>query len=205
MCIQLTGVSKKYVNNWLFKNINFQFDYNTKYSIEGFNGSGKSTLLQIISGFLSCERGAILYEDKLKRKIETSQIHEEISYCAPYISIMDSMTLREALDFHFVFKKGLESTNNIIREIGFSNKEDTPLKNFSSGMKQKLKLALAFYSKTSIILLDEPCMNLDYENIEWYKTMIQNFSQDRIVIIASNSNKDEIGFCTQSLRLEDFK
>ncbi|MBC7744870.1 MAG: ATP-binding cassette domain-containing protein, partial [Flavobacterium sp.] len=78
------------------------------------------------------------------------------------------------------------------------------LKNFSSGMKQRVKLALAFCSDTKILLLDEPVSNLDHQGVEWYLSLIEQFSSDRLVIVCSNQQQ-EYGFCDERINVEDFK
>jgi ABC-type multidrug transport system ATPase subunit len=72
-------------------------------------------------------------------------------------------------------------------------------------MKQRVKLTLALLSDTDILLLDEPCSNLDEEGILWYKSMIANHSEGRIVVVASNQVAEEYFFCKVILNMNDLK
>jgi ABC-type multidrug transport system ATPase subunit len=76
---------------------------------------------------------------------------------------------------------------------------------FSSGMKQRIKLLLAILSDTTILLLDEPCSNLDSNGIEWFQKMMADYAGNRIVIIASNHNEAEYSFCDSRMNMSSFK
>jgi ABC-type multidrug transport system ATPase subunit len=71
-------------------------------------------------------------------------------------------------------------------------------------MKQRVKLALAFCSDTKILLLDEPVSNLDQQGVEWYLSLIEQFSSERLVIVCSNQ-EHEYAFCGNRVRVEDYK
>ena len=114
------------------------------------------------------------------------------------------MTLQEFLEFHFSFKEKLTSITEIIETIGLKGREDILIENFSSGMKQRVSLAQAFFSKTDILLLDEPCSNLDEKGISLYNHLLENYSKDKIVIIASNDAKEYVS-CNKQIRLRDYK
>ena len=71
-------------------------------------------------------------------------------------------------------------------------------------MKQRLKLVLAICSDTDLLLLDEPTTNLDDEGVAWYQTLIEKYTANRLVIVASNV-KHDYHFCTQQLNIMDYK
>ena len=72
-------------------------------------------------------------------------------------------------------------------------------------MKQRVKLALAILTNSPILLLDEPCSNLDKNGIDWYHTMIDRFGKNRIIVVASNEKTEEYPFCTKEMNIEDYK
>jgi ABC-type multidrug transport system ATPase subunit len=71
-------------------------------------------------------------------------------------------------------------------------------------MKQRLKLLMAVYADTPLLLLDEPCSNLDNQGIEWYRNLVQTQLKKRTIIIASNQ-LFEYDFCDSTLSVHDFK
>ena len=75
---------------------------------------------------------------------------------------------------------------------------------FSSGMKQRVKLALAFCADTPLLMLDEPTANLDAQGSNWYLQLIEQFAAGRLTIICSNQ-PNEYAFCKNRLNLLDFK
>lgn len=205
MKIELKEVSKKFNRQWLFKNISYNFKENHSYAIIGNNGSGKSTLLQMIYGFQTISGGEILLQHDQK-DIDKDKIHLQSSFVAPYLELLEDFTLEEMLKFHFLFKP--ISQNITIDEMivlcKLENSRYKQIKLFSSGMKQRLKLALAFFSNTPLLLLDEPCSNLDSQGIGWYQEMVNSSVGKRTIIVASNQSF-EYEFSDGEIRIEDFK
>jgi ABC-type multidrug transport system ATPase subunit len=206
MTIQLTNAGKRFRFEWIFRGLDYTFESGERYGIIGSNGSGKSTLLKALSGNFSLSKGQI-YWQKNGKNIEPDLIYRNISYAAPYIELIEEMTLTEILDFHAKLKplkKGL-STDEMIRLIDLPKSAQKEIRFFSSGMKQRVKLALAVCSDTPVLLLDEPTTNLDLNAIDWYKDLVTQFSdQQRVVIIASNDPID-LAFCTKNLSIMDYK
>ena len=164
--------------------------------ILGKNGSGKSTLLQIISGITLPSEGEIEYSVS-GNKLEANSIYREVSYAAPYVELFEQLTLNEMLDVHKRFKtiRGQMSNDEIIERIYLEEHREKKIEVFSSGMKQRLKLALAIYSESSLLLLDEPITNLDDAGKNWYLSSIEEFKGDRTIIVCSNHQSDEYAFC----------
>lgn len=172
----------------------------------GPNGSGKSTLLRIIAGMQTASIGKIHYYGSDNSMIEVSKIFPHISFTAPGQEIVEELSLHEFLQFHFSFKKpfaGL-SVKDIISLTGLQSIENKPIGDYSSGMKQRVKLAQAIFSDTPILLLDEPCSNLDQQGVEQYRDWIEQYSKNRLVIIASNDVR-EYFFCKEHIVIEDYK
>lgn len=202
MNVTLKDISKKYNKEWLFKNLDYTFNINESYAITGFNGSGKSTLLQIIAGFVLSTEGKIFVDEK-----ETNDtFYQNISIAAPYLELIEEMTATEFLQFHLQFKSTINSTSisQILAEVQLSNAANKQIRYFSSGMKQRLKLAQAFFSKSSILLLDEPTSNLDKQGISLYHQLIKSYTQNRLVIICSN-DENEYLFCNHILNINNYK
>ena len=184
----------------------FNVGENDKLAIFGNNGSGKSTLLQVILGSKMPSEGEVIF--KLGQTIiEQEEVFKYCSIAAPYLELFEELSLRENIEFQARFKSFIAGiTPNIILEVsGLELVADRPLKQFSSGMKQRAKLALALLADTFVVLLDEPCSNLDAEGINWYKKMVSEYSKNRIVIVSSNADMDEAGFCKKNIDIRDFK
>jgi len=203
--LNLINIAKKFKKDWIFRNVNYQFEIPGTYVIKGSNGSGKSTLLKLISSYLSASEGS--QELNLNSKdISIENWSKHIAYVAPYFELIEDMYLDEFVEFYIKFKplrNGI-SKNDLIKIAYLEASRDKQIKNFSSGMKQRLKLALAWLSDVSIILLDEPVSNLDKKGIEWYKNLATKYAEDKLVIVCSNNIPDEFFFCEHSLNIEDF-
>ena len=205
MEIHLENLGRRFNREWIFKDINYQFVNNQAYALLGINGSGKSTLLQVISGALTHSTGKLIYTQNLQA-IDPEKYFKFISLAAPYLELIEDFSLSEVLDFHFKFKSRLNSLDNtaIISLLGMQKNQHKLIKHFSSGMKQRVKLALAFCSDTPILLLDEPTSNLDNQGTEWYLEMVKQFTTNRITIIGSNQ-ENEYAFCNAHINLANYK
>ncbi len=205
--ITLEAVGKRFRYEWIFKNITKTFEGGKTYALLGSNGSGKSTLMKILSGHLSPSVGKIhFYTNDIKQ--DEDNIYKHISYAAPYIELIEELTLTEMIQFHIKFKP-LSKTlriNDLIAILGFQKSKNKEIRYFSSGMKQRLKLALAICSDSPILLLDEPTTNLDAQGVTWYRQLISTYTEGgiRLTIVASNILHD-YDFCDETLNIEDFK
>lgn len=205
MQINLENLGRRFNREWIFKDINYQFVNNQAYAILGINGSGKSTLLQVISGTLIPSTGNLTYTNN-GNIIVHENYYKSISLAAPYLELIEDFTLKEVLEFHFKFKTrvSLLENSDIISLLGMHKQQHKLIKYFSSGMKQRVKLALAFCSNTPILMLDEPTANLDVQGIYWYHTMVNKFTTNRITLICSNQS-NEYSFCNAQLNLANYK
>lgn len=203
--ISLENIGKKFKNEWIFRCLSFEFSKNEPIAIIGPNGSGKSTLMQALAGAIPINEGKVVYTEN-KEIIAEEKWHELISFSAPYLELIEEFTLAESVNFHVKFKPfqaGI-STSEFLQIIELEKHKDKPVKNFSSGMRQKLKLGLAFYSLNEIILLDEPTSNLDQNGFDWYISQVEKATENKIVIVSSNEPKEYI-FCKNHLNILNFK
>ena len=206
MRIQVTAASKRFNTEWIFSNLNFNFTTGQHYALIGNNGSGKSTLLQIIAGYIGLTKGGIQWISTSNETIDSTNIFQYISIATPYLELVEEFTALEQIIFHQQFKplqNGLEPIE-LLEKIGLRNAAKKQIRNFSSGMKQRLKLALAIFDQAPILLLDEPCSNLDQEGIQTYHQLMQKYAMHKLVIVASN-DPQEFQFCSQQLSLSNFK
>jgi len=204
--IILTDVGRRYNREWIFKHITYEFESGKSYAILGPNGSGKSTLLKVLSGSLAPSAGSIYYEMNDKA-VDVESVFQYLSLATPYVELIEEFTLREQIQFHFKFKNYLSgySEPQVVHLLGLENAIDKELKFFSSGMKQRVKLALACCSDSAFVLLDEPTSNLDTAGEGWYLELVDKTKRaDRLFIICSNQEK-EYNFCDQTLSISDYK
>ncbi len=207
MFIKLENVGKRYRYEWIFKNVNQGFESGKAYAILGPNGVGKSTLMKILSGYLSPSKGTVSFsENELNSPLDPDDVFRNISYAAPYIDLIEELTLKEAIKFHQRFKPFYEgvTAETIFDLLDFKKAKNKEIRFFSSGMKQRLKLVLAFCSETPILLLDEPTTNLDAQGVDWYLNLVEQFAKDRLIIVASNIEHD-YRFCEKRLNILDYK
>lgn len=202
--VSLENIGRRFNREWIFKKVNYTFENNQSYGILGPNGSGKSTLLQLISGSLTQSEGKLSYQYNCK-EVSVEDVFKHLVIAAPYLELIEEFTLQEIITFHFKFKSyrnGLTSGQLI--DLLALKAVHKPLKYFSSGMKQRVKLALAFASDTPVLLLDEPTANLDQQGIDWYLSLIDQYTTNRLVLVCSNQ-PHEYQFCQHQLNVLNYK
>jgi ABC-type multidrug transport system ATPase subunit len=205
MEIVATDLGKKFGREWIFKNFDFTFNTGEPVAITGPNGSGKSTLIQVIAGMIQQNIGMVTYFNE-SHKLESNDIYKHLSFSAPYLELIEEFTLIEFLHFHVKFKPLSDDFNidSFIERLFLENSRNKQIKFFSSGMKQRLKLGLSLFGRSSIVLLDEPTSNMDHQGIEWYKKNIKKILDSKLIIICSNQHY-EYDFCNKLIDIQLLK
>ena len=205
MKITLQNLGRRFNRDWIFRDINYEFLPGSSYAVLGPNGSGKSTLLSVLNGSLGPSSGTISYTlgDK---PVEAEQVFNHLSLAAPYLELIEEFSLTEMIDFHFKFKTRKAGMDNaaMVELLAMQTSKHKLIRYFSSGMKQRLKLALAFCSDTAMLMLDEPTSNLDAQGVKWYLNLVEQFAAGRLTIICSNQ-EHEYSFCREQLNISDYK
>jgi len=205
MKVSLTDAGKRFNRDWVFRHFTYTFDTGNSYAIIGPNGSGKSTLLQVLSGSMQLSEGNGQWTIS-NGQLANEEVFKQVSLCAPYLDVVEEMTLKEFLEFHHHFKPFVSSLSieNIISIIGLREAINKQIRYYSSGMKQRVKLAQAIFSDTPFLLLDEPCTNLDITGIDLYHHLIDQYCNNRLVIVSSN-DETEYRFCRERINMINHK
>ena len=219
MQITLNNTGKRYNREWIFRHVNYEFMPGNAYAITGPNGSGKSTLLQVIAGAILHSEGDIKYKmqdpgSRIPAKadpgtdilypVSGTDAYKQISIATPYLELIEEMTATELLSFHSNFKSFSIPIPEMLAAVSLQNAANKQIRYFSSGMKQRLKMAQAFFSNTTVLLLDEPTTNLDADGIALYRQLISDHAKNRLVIVSSNDIQ-EYDFCNEVISINDYK
>jgi len=197
LSITCTDIAKRYVKEVLFKDFTYTFEDTKKYVLLGANSTGKSTLLKIIGGAIAPSKGEVNYSLPTEK-------NELFSFSSPEMHLLDDFTVKELFELHFQFKTPKISLKEQWEESNLTNFLNKRYSELSSGLKNKVKLALAIFTKAPVLLLDEPCTNFDDNNTKWYQNMIATFCSHQLIIVASNQSS-EYTFCTEQLNLNQYK
>ena len=198
--IHLQQVGKQFYRRWIFRDINLEMSSPSRIALVGTNGSGKSTLLRIIAGQLSPSEGSITFKTGEKR-LPISKVYQSLSWAGPQLEMYPELSLEELLDLHFRLKPcRLEDPLALIDLLDFRGHHQKPLKFFSSGMQQRAKVGIALFTDSALLLLDEPTSNMDEENARRMLNLIEEHSQNRILVLASNMKREYASY-SEILRL----
>ena len=205
MRIILSDTGKRFNRDWIFRHLDYEFLPGHSYAITGTNGSGKSTLLQVLAGSMAISEGRLEWKTS-NDDIDADNIFKSLSIVAPYLELIEEMTAAEFLQFHHQFKRLLPdiSITEIIALIGLEKSATKQIRYYSSGMKQRLKLAQAIFSDVPLLLLDEPCTNLDSSGYDLYHNLISTHAKGKTIIVSSN-DVNEYSFCEEVISIMEYK
>lgn len=191
MILKASNLGKRFNREWIFRGLTTEFSAGNIYAITGPNGSGKSTLMQVLWGQVPSSEGFVEYQlGNQPVPIENAFMH--ISIAAPYMDLIEEFTLQEQVEFHFQFKRPIHpmTISEIIDKMELSWASNKQVKQFSSGMKQRLKLGLAMFSSSEALFLDEPSTNLDTASTDWYIRNLLEIRTKKLILIATNQLSD---------------
>ena len=205
MQIVVQNAGKRFNRDWIFRRLSFTFTSGQAYAITGPNGSGKSTFLQAVTGAAGITEGTVQYLVN-DTPVPADAMYKHMAIAAPYLELIEEMTAREILTFHQTFKPFIKelSINDILTQVELSAAADKQIRYYSSGMKQRVKLAQAIFSDVPVVLLDEPCTNLDASGYSLYHNLIEQYCVGRLVMVSSN-DINEYDFCTSRISILDYK
>jgi ABC-type multidrug transport system ATPase subunit len=171
----------------------------------GPNGSGKSTLLQLLAGSLPATEGTLTYSLN-GQPLDPDNWFRQVCLAAPYLELVEELTLDELLNFHQTFKpfKTGFTAETIADRLLLNHARHKEIKYFSSGMKQRVKLGLAFFSDVPVVILDEPTANLDRQGAAWYQDQVRQLDATQLLLIGSNV-PEEYEFCDNVMDMTQWK
>lgn len=197
--IQAENLTRRFGTAAVFKNISFSVATGSSMAITGPNGSGKSTLLQIIAGIQPRTSGSIT-RTMNGGLLSIDEFLALTGFTGPQVNPYDMLTAAENLRFTIKGPDSAERINTMLQYFDLYRHRNKPVKHFSSGMKQRLKLIHAFINNPEIILLDEPGSNLDRKGKDKLFAKLDELKSNRILILASNED-DEINLCGAKVEL----
>jgi len=202
--IRIQDLGKRFNREWLFDGITIDIAQHDVVAITGHNGSGKSTLLKIIAGLQLPTNGSVSMS-MLDKTIPTEEHYRYLAFASPYIELIEEYTLDELLDFYFHLKP--LAPQYTLAELPtlmlLEKSRKKEIRSFSSGMKQRLKLGLALFCNTPILILDEPTSHLDEQGKTWFYKNLEDLIGKKMILIASNQ-KEETQYCTSSIDIPTF-
>ena len=206
--IKCENLSKSYSGRTIFKNLSFNISTSQSLTVTGSNGSGKSTLIKVIANLIHSSKGNISIKSD-NMDVPRDKWFEKTGLLSPYLNLYDELTGFENLDFFYRLKTKDRSyshdrIDHVLHKVNLYEKRNELLKNYSSGMKQKLKLAFSVLHEPEILLLDEPRSNLDKAGIDMIYEVSAEQKKKGILIIATNDDDDK-ELCDSILSIEDYK
>ena len=201
MELSIQKLSKAFNQKSVFRDLTFTVRSGSRFAIRGHNGSGKSTLLKILSGATLPSSGEIHYRLR-DHQITGDQVYRYVHFVAPYNTVIEELNVEELFLMHkkLGLLKGYPHVKDWLDHLEYGFQMDKPIKTFSSRMKQRIKLGLALLDDRPLLLLDEPCSNLDAAGKQWFFNTAAAIEPWQTIIIASNEAA-EIDFCVDSIRV----
>ena len=205
LIIEADALEKEYYFQTVFRDLSYAFGPSKSIAILGENGSGKSTLLRVLSGMAEATQGSVKWclNDKF---IPGYRWYEYLSFCSPGFYFDYRFTVLQVLQQYKKVKPFLENMScyDLIKLMSFEDHSGKYMNELSSGMNQRVRLVLTLCADVPVVFLDEPCSNLDKKGVLWYHDLVERFTSDKLVLVASNDPR-EYDFCTEQLSLMEYK
>ncbi len=199
--VRISSLTHEFDGREVFSSIDFAYD-GSCLAITGPNGSGKSTLLRILSGLMEPISG----EARLMiggSPVSRQQARSVVGLCAPDIKLYPELSARENLLFLLKARGASDAermSTSALEEVGLADRGDDPVRELSSGMRQRAALAAAVAHDPTVLLLDEPSSNLDEPGIRMVRALIDARRRKGLVVIATN-DADEAAIADRTLDL----
>lgn len=204
--LTVKNLKKVFNRRLVFNNLNFELNNGQSLIVTGKNGSGKSTLIKILSGYLTESSGKIEYQINGKM-IDRENFYQIVGLVSPYLVLYEEFSAFENLQLISKIR-GLkiseEKIKDVLNFVGLFDRRNDLVRTYSSGMKQRIKYASAILHSPSVLLLDEPTSNLDLDGKEIVEKLVDEYRDDKILIVATNESQD-FKFGDHIINLDDYK
>jgi heme exporter protein A len=202
--LEVSSLKKIFDRKIIFKDVDFTLNTFDSIAITGKNGSGKSTLIKILANVFTQTTGQVTLTIDGKN-IEKQYYYKYIGFVSPYLNLYDEFTGYENLKI-IAEIRGLAETNiePVLKRVGLWERRNDLLKIYSSGMKQRLKIAFSIIHEPEILLFDEPTSNLDAEGVRLIDSIAEEYKNRSILIIATN-DEHERSLCDKEINLNNYK
>lgn len=191
--LRAESLSKRFGPRRVFKDISFELSTGDSIAVVGPNGSGKSTMLMILLGTYQPTRGSLAYlEDNAP--LNRDQTRNLTSLVSPYLNLYDNLTGEENLSFFATVSGGHitgQELNTLLEKVGLEGRGPDLVQSYSSGMKQRLKYAVAILGDPAFLFLDEPTSNLDRAGKEIVFGIVEEYRSKAVIVIATNEEEEQ--------------
>jgi len=192
--LQAENLSKKFGKTEAVNDLSLEVDKGEIVGLLGPNGAGKTTTMQMLSGLMNPDKGEVSVEGNLKEDV--SVVFQETEYGS-------KLKVREFLNMMAVLNENQEELNNIIRDVGLEEFEETFVGDLSGGNKKKMNMASGLLKNPNYLLLDEPMAGLDPRARKSVRDSIQEFSNTHGVLVSTHSMDEAEKLCDRVIIVED--
>ncbi len=201
--IEVKNLCKSYGNDFAVRDVCFTVEKGRIYGFLGPNGAGKSTVMNIITGYISANSGEVLIagHDILQEPQKARQL---IGYLPEIPPLYPDMTVREYLSFAAEIKKVKKSdipaeVKRCMEKTDVVPMENRLIRNLSKGYRQRVGLSQALIGDPEVVILDEPSVGLDPQQIIEMRELISGLRNDKTVILSSHILSEISAVCDMIL------
>ncbi len=190
--LTVTDLAKRFGPRRVFSDLALELTTGESLAVVGPNGSGKSTLLMTLLSLHRPTKGRIEYTQSDQR-LEASRLRSLTSFVSPYLNMYDQLTAEENLKFFATVAGGSVTGKQIdalLAKVGLQGRGCDLVAEYSSGMKQRLKYAVALLKSPAFLFLDEPGANLDEEGGQLVAGIVEEYRSRCVIIVATNDRKE---------------
>lgn len=203
--IRVKNLTKVYGNFLALDDVSFTVKEGHIYGLLGPNGAGKSTTMNILTGYIAATEGVVIVDGHELGK-ENLKVKQSIGYLPELPPLYPDMCVKEYLEFVASLKKVPKSEREkeletIMKRVGISEVSERLIKNLSKGYRQRIGIAQALIGSPKVIILDEPMVGLDPQQVKEVRTLIKSLKEKHTVILSSHNLSEISAVCDDVLMI----
>lgn len=192
MIIEIKELSYRYETDTVLENINLSIPKGDFLAIVGPNGSGKSTMLKLILGLLKIQKGEILLFgeeiNRFKRWEQIGYVSQKANsfnsgFPATVFEVVASGLTKKLGMFRFFQKQDRQKVLDALEAVGMHSFKDRNIGELSGGQQQRVFIARAIVSNPSLLILDEPTVGVDIQNVNAFYQMLEELNKNREITL----------------------
>lgn len=191
-CVELAGVTRRFGEDLVLKEVNLTLEAGRVYGIVGNNGSGKTVLMKCICGFLAPTTGTVhVFGKQVGRDVD---FPEELGVIIESPGFLTNLTGRKNLEILAALRKRIQGTEirAAMEKVGLDPDMKKAVEKYSLGMRQRLGIAQAIMEDPKLLVLDEPFNGLDKNGVAQIRRLLLGLKKEGKTILLASHNEEDI-------------
>lgn len=186
--IEVKNLTKRYGTHLALDDVSFKVKEGEILGLLGPNGAGKTTTMRILTGFMPPTSGTATI-GKYDIQLDSMQVREQVGYMPERVPIYPDMTVEGFITFWAKIRgvhKPKSKVDEILERVQLTDRRKSLIRNLSKGMRQRLGLAQALVHDPRVVILDEPTIGIDPQQVIEVRDTVRDLAKNHTVIFSTH-------------------